>query len=171
MASQSKTTTDHEEIRRWVEERGGSPATVKRTSAGGAPGILHIDFPGYSGEGTLEHIGWDEWFRKFDENNLAFLYQEETSGGERSNFNKIIGRDTAETRTEGIKTSRHHPARTTAGRSPRAGSSRAATAARGTRTRAVASGKSSSRSSKGRTTAKKVGARSRHGRQSGKRAA
>src|SRR5947209_9412676 len=71
----SRTTTDHDEIRRWAEERGGVPSTVAATEQGGEPGILRIDFPGYSGEGTLEEISWDDFFRKFDENGLAFLYE------------------------------------------------------------------------------------------------
>ncbi len=29
---ESNTTTDHDEIRKWVEERGGSPAIVKAQS-------------------------------------------------------------------------------------------------------------------------------------------
>ncbi len=32
MASTSTTTTDHEEIRRWVEEHDGRPATFKLVS-------------------------------------------------------------------------------------------------------------------------------------------
>ncbi len=31
MASESHTTTDHDEIRRWVEEHDGKPASVKGT--------------------------------------------------------------------------------------------------------------------------------------------
>jgi hypothetical protein len=31
MASASKTTTDHDEIRRWVEQHDGAPATVRGT--------------------------------------------------------------------------------------------------------------------------------------------
>ena len=59
------TTTDHEEIRRWVEERGGVPATVKDTGDGGDPGVLRIDFPGYGDDDALEQISWDDWFDKF----------------------------------------------------------------------------------------------------------
>src|SRR5579884_2816561 len=92
----SKTTRDHEEIRRWAEERGGKPSHVKSTESGEDIGILRIDFPGYSGEGSLEPIGWDDWFEKFDERNLALLYQEETAEGERSNFNKIVSAETAQ---------------------------------------------------------------------------
>ena len=54
--------------------------------------MLRIDFPGYSGKDRLEHISWDEWFEKFDENNLALMVQDTTAGGERSNFNKLVKR-------------------------------------------------------------------------------
>jgi hypothetical protein len=48
MTSEAKTTTDHDEIRRWIEERGGKPATVSRTAEGDEPGILRVDFPGFA---------------------------------------------------------------------------------------------------------------------------
>ncbi len=86
-------TTDHNKIQKWVEERGGRPATVKRTEKGGDAGILRIDFPGYSGEQSLEPISWDEFFRQFDEKELAFLYQDKTSNGEQSRFFKFVSRD------------------------------------------------------------------------------
>src|SRR5688572_14903676 len=79
--SASKTTTDHDEIRRWAEARGGHPARVKRTGKGDDPGILRIDYDGYSGSQTLERIEWDEWFAAFDENGLAFIYQDKTADG------------------------------------------------------------------------------------------
>jgi hypothetical protein len=87
-----RTTTDHDEIQQWVEERGGWPATVFRSARGREGGILRIDFPGYSGQGTLNPISWDEWFRVFDENNLAFLYQERAAGGGLSRFFKLVER-------------------------------------------------------------------------------
>lgn len=89
------TTTDHEEIRSWVEERGGRPARVKGTAEGKSSGVLVIDYPGYSGEETLEPITWEEFFEGFEENNLAFLYQDET-GGKESRFSKLVSRETAE---------------------------------------------------------------------------
>lgn len=92
----SKTTTDHATIRQWVEERGGSPARVKGTGNGGDPGLLRIDFPGYSGEESLEEISWDEFLRAFEDKELAFLYQEKTSSGEESRFNKLVSRDGVE---------------------------------------------------------------------------
>jgi hypothetical protein len=92
MASESKTTTDHAEIRSWVEEHDGKPASVKGTEDGGGPGVLRIDFPGGAGEDELEHIDWDEWFEKFESENLAFLYQERKASGEDSTFFKLVSR-------------------------------------------------------------------------------
>jgi hypothetical protein len=95
MANLSSTTRDHDEIRRWAEERGGKPAHVKNTGSGEDIGILRIDFPGYSGGGSLEPISWEEFFEKFDERGLALVYQEETAGGQKSNFNKLVSAETA----------------------------------------------------------------------------
>ncbi|MFU8814907.1 MAG: hypothetical protein ACNA7W_06160 [Pseudomonadales bacterium] len=90
----SQTTTDHDTIRRWAEARSGRPASVRGTGDGGDPGIIRIDFPGYSGEETLQQISWEEWFHKFDEQRLALVYQEKTDAGDPSNFNKLVSRDT-----------------------------------------------------------------------------
>ena len=86
--AEAKTTTDHNEIRRWVEERGVFPAGVKGTGDGNDPGLLRIDYPGFSGEERLQKISWEEFFTKFDSENLAFLYQDEPD----SRFSKLIDR-------------------------------------------------------------------------------
>lgn len=87
------TTTDHDFIRRWVEERGGRPARVKRTGGGDDPGILRIDFPGYSGGESLEEIPWEEWFEKFEESRLAFLHRDiKGDDGGLDRFNKLVSR-------------------------------------------------------------------------------
>jgi hypothetical protein len=88
--SETKTTTDHDEIRRWAEEHGGRPARVKDTN------ILRIDFPGGAGDDELEDISWDEWFQIFDSQNLAFLYQERRADGDDSTFHKLVSRDKVE---------------------------------------------------------------------------
>jgi hypothetical protein len=44
-------------------------------------GILRIDFPGYSGSGSLEEISWEEFFEKFDREKLALIYQDTTARG------------------------------------------------------------------------------------------
>jgi hypothetical protein len=89
--SDTRTTTDHDEIRRWVEEHGGKPAIVRGTRDGDS-GVLRIDFPGGAGEDQLEPVSWDEWFRIFDRNDLALLYQESRAGGEDSTFFKLVSR-------------------------------------------------------------------------------
>ena len=92
-SSESKVTTNHDEIRRWVEERGGHPARVKDTESKNSPGLLRIDYPGFSGETSLEAISWDEFFTWFDKKNLAFMYKDKTKEGKQSRFSKLIDRD------------------------------------------------------------------------------
>ncbi len=89
-------TTDHEFIRHWAEARGAHPAAVKSTAKDRDPGIIRLDFPGYSGEDSLVEISWDDFFDKFEEKSLALVYQEETAEGEVSNFNKLVSRDSVE---------------------------------------------------------------------------
>ena len=89
----AKTTTDHGEIRRWAEARGGTPATVKGTERSRqSAGLLRIDFPGFAGQQSLERVEWDEWFEKFDESKLAFLFQDRTADGKESRFFKLVRR-------------------------------------------------------------------------------
>ena len=97
MSGESHTTTDHDEIRRWAEARGGRPAAVEGTGSGSDPGILRIAFPGApeSDDEALEDISWEEWFDAFDANELALVYQEQTAEGEESRFNKLVSRERA----------------------------------------------------------------------------
>jgi len=103
MGAESKQTTDHDEIRNWVEERGGKPARVKNTAKGEAGGLLRIDYPGFSGEDSLEVITWAEFFEAFEENNLAFLYQDETKDGKESRFSKLIDRDSTKEKSKAAR--------------------------------------------------------------------
>ena len=93
--SAANTTTDHDEIRQFVESKGGQPACVRGTGGGGDVGLLRIDFPGFTGEDKLQPISWEEFFEKFDEQNLAMIYQEQTKDGRPSNFVKLVSRDNA----------------------------------------------------------------------------
>ena len=87
MAS-AKATIDHKTIREWVESKGGCPAQVKATG-NHETGIIRIDFPGFSGQRSLEQISWEEFFHKFEDARLAFLYQDE----DETRFNKLVSRD------------------------------------------------------------------------------
>ena len=158
MARKSRVLTDHEEIRRWAEERDAQPACVRGTGSEEDVGMIRLDFPGYSGERSLEPIEWDEWLDKFEESNLALLVEDETAGGEKSNFNKIIGRETASVRSPGSKTSRRAQRSEQSGTRRRSASARSRSkGARASRTasrsrRGTSARGSSSRGSKSRST-------------------
>ena len=94
MASATRTT-DHDEIRKWAEARGGKPARVDAEGHKKGGGILRINFiePGGDDDAdSLEEISWEEWFRTFDENGLALLHQDKTADGKQSRFNKLVSR-------------------------------------------------------------------------------
>ncbi len=94
MKHEAKTTTDHKKIRKWVEDRGGKPATIESTKHRGEDaGLLRIDFPGGASNPPLTPITWEQFFEKFDEEKLALLYQEEKASGEQSTFCKFVERD------------------------------------------------------------------------------
>jgi hypothetical protein len=162
----ARATVDHEEIRRWVEERGGKPAVVKRTNNGKAPGILRVDFPGFSGQQSLEEIDWDDWFERFESAKLAFLHQDETGPGRPSRFNKLVSRDTVEIGAENGRAQKQRAPRQSAKRSgARTGAKRS-----GARTSAKRSGaRTSAKRSGARTSAKRSGARTSAKRSSAKR--
>ena len=107
MASATQTR-DHDEIRRWAEERGGIPTIVD-----GTRGLLRIDFVKGTKSGgrnlRLDEVSWDDWFRIFDDNDLVFLHQPE---GE-SKFFKLVSPETARENEQGTRGRR--------GRSSRAG--------------------------------------------------
>src|SRR5947199_3400102 len=82
-SASSRPLTDHNEIRRWAEDRGAHPACVRGTGDNNDIGMIRLDFPGYSGEGKLEEISWDEWFDKLDQSGLALLVQNKTARGQK----------------------------------------------------------------------------------------
>ena len=89
--ARANATTDHDKIREWAESRGGRPATVKRTERGKEAGILRLDFD--PPDEALEKINWDDFFEKFEDADLAFLYQDKTAAGKESRFHKFVSRD------------------------------------------------------------------------------
>lgn len=94
--SSAKTTTNHDEIRKWVEKRGGHPAVVAATENGrdSGSGLLRIDYdePGGNDDDRLHRITWNEFFEIFDRNDLAFLHDSE---GE-SRFSKFVQKESAD---------------------------------------------------------------------------
>lgn len=87
--SDAKKTTDHQKIKSWTEAHGGVPTVVKGTESGSGKGVLRIHFPKASSDQDFKEISWDEFFEQFEENKLAFLYQDEKD----STFHKFVNRD------------------------------------------------------------------------------
>jgi hypothetical protein len=185
--AQAKMTTDHDQIRKWVEARGGFPARVKGTGRGRGAGVLRVDYPGFRGQESLEKISWDDWFDTFDDSHLAFLYQEG-----RSRFSKLVDRDSVKMngargggtratngRGAGAKRTSSPRARAGAGRAgaarrtkpkrataaPRPAGARKTTAARATRaartSRTTSKGGSMTRMARTKSRAKKAGSKRR----------
>lgn len=89
----AEVTTDHQQIREWIENRHGVPATVESTTSGKDDvGLLRVDFPAGSRDDALSTISWDDFFEKFEEKRLAFLHENKTAGGELSRFCKFVSR-------------------------------------------------------------------------------
>ncbi|MFP4052736.1 MAG: hemerythrin domain-containing protein [Phycisphaerae bacterium] len=82
-------TTDHETIKTWAKERNGKAAQVEGTGDGD-PGVLRIEFPDAGKADSLKRIQWPSFFKKFDEQGLALLYQDQTERGEISRFCKLV---------------------------------------------------------------------------------
>ena len=91
MSNDASTTTDHQTIQRWIEKRGGKPAIVGGTGNGGDGGVLKVRFEEDS-QDDLVDVAWDEFFRTFDNNRLAFLHEEQTADGAASRFCKFVER-------------------------------------------------------------------------------
>lgn len=91
--SSAKTTTNHDEIRNWVEKRGGHPAVVAATENKSGGGLLRIDYdePGGNDDDRLHRISWDEFFKTFDDSDIAFLYDPESD----SRFSKFVQKESA----------------------------------------------------------------------------
>jgi hypothetical protein len=97
MPTQANYMVDHDEIRSWVEERGGRPATIAGTpKRGEEAGLLRIDFPGGAKNPPLEPISWEAFFEKFDEAKLALIYQDDEGEEEKNVFCKFVSQETVE---------------------------------------------------------------------------
>jgi hypothetical protein len=94
--AKSMMLTNHTEIRRWAEERRARPVAVRSTYSDDYIGMIRLDFPGYRGEDSLAEISWDEWFEDFDDRNLALVVHDQAADGQRSNFHKLVRRESVE---------------------------------------------------------------------------
>ena len=76
MVFQGKVTVDKERMKQWIEAYHGWPA-LKISPPGLEPSSsLRIGFPGCEDREQLAIVSWEEFFKIFEQENLAFLYQD-----------------------------------------------------------------------------------------------
>lgn len=100
------TMTDHEKIRDWAAARMGSPAIVDVSTEAGTQPMLRIVFDqaAYQDQdrperppntGGVELVEWDDWFRIFEESQLALVVAADRPGV-RENFHELIRREASD---------------------------------------------------------------------------
>lgn len=70
---ETETTTDHDTIREWVEERGSTAAQVTEP-AGDDPGSLAV-IPEGKMDDSVRAVSWEEFFEIFEDEGLSFTHQ------------------------------------------------------------------------------------------------
>jgi hypothetical protein len=94
--------TDHTAIRDWAAARLGFPAIVDISPQGGTQPMLRLVFDqrAYQDQdraerpvnaGGYELVEWDEWFKLFDEGQLALVVEKDVPG-RRDSFHQIVRR-------------------------------------------------------------------------------
>jgi hypothetical protein len=82
----SEPTSNHEEIRRWAEANQFSPAEQLPVRVDGEPAELRLlSEPQINARQDKRLISWEEFFAKFDEQGLAFVYDQDSAG-----YNEIL---------------------------------------------------------------------------------
>lgn len=90
-----KYTIDQAEIREWIEAHSGVPAVLKEVSEDEgeeSDDMLHISFD--PNDPDMEEMEWDEFFERFDNDNLALVYDDLTPKGTVPDF-ELVDRDRA----------------------------------------------------------------------------
>jgi hypothetical protein len=96
------TLTDHESIRDWAAGRMGFPAIIDTSAEPGTQPVLRIVFDQQAYQdndrperpqnaGGYELVEWDEWFKLFDEHELALVVARDVPG-RRDSFHEIVRR-------------------------------------------------------------------------------
>ena len=93
-----KITINREEIESWAKKRGGIPKVIDHPESEGDPVGLRIDFPGTMDDAFLDNhltrkISWDNFFDRFDEMGLAFVFEKDNHLNDISLSYRFINRD------------------------------------------------------------------------------
>ena len=81
----SEPTTDHFEIRHWAEQHNAVPVEMLPDHVDSEPATLRLLLPAQIRNLGMTRISWDEFFVKFDELGLTFVYDSESTG-----YNEIL---------------------------------------------------------------------------------
>lgn len=101
--AETVTLTEHEAIRDWAAARAGAPAIVDVSPASGTQPMLRLVFDQRAYQdfdqaerpvnaGGVELVEWDDWFKLFEESELALVVSKEVPG-QRDSFHEFIRRD------------------------------------------------------------------------------
>lgn len=96
------TLTEHNAIRDWAAARMGFPAIVDTSAAPGTQPLLRLVFDQQAYQdndrperpqnaGGYDLVEWDEWFKLFDEHELAVVVARDVPG-QRDSFHEIVRR-------------------------------------------------------------------------------
>lgn len=86
----ARITIDHGEIRDWIEEQAGRPGMVKETEDGTHEPHLIVLFGGR--KKGAEDLPWERFFKMFEADNLAFVFQYISADGEESRMCTFVDR-------------------------------------------------------------------------------
>ena len=78
----SGPTSDHELIKRWANAHNFVPVEALPARVDGEPSVLSLvsEIQAKSRKDVVV-IGWEDFFAKFDQHGLAFVYDDESSSG------------------------------------------------------------------------------------------
>lgn len=106
MDADFKTTTSHTVIRGWAESHGGKPALIVDPNRLDRSVGLRLDFPGRGDEALLsrahhnQDVTWEEFFKNFEQQALAFEYLEDTGGVDLVDAYRFLKREALEDQEE-----------------------------------------------------------------------
>jgi hypothetical protein len=95
----ARILTKAEDIRQWVEARGGYPMLMEVPSGTRSRTVLQIAFgqdalntgetQGQDRPGGFELVGWDDWISALENEKLALRVSDDPSGGREAEFDFV----------------------------------------------------------------------------------
>ena len=95
----AKILTKAEDIRQWVEARGGYPMLMEVPSGTRTRTVLQLAFgqdvfntgetQGQDRVGGFELVGWDDWLTALEHEKLALRVSDDPSGGREAEFDFV----------------------------------------------------------------------------------